>query len=91
MNLCSLCCRGRFTLVRNVRAKTGSKIKRVAKILPYTSGKREDSLREYEMLKVCTSPLRTKPQSKPADQGFNTFNLLETENHQGQNDLKRAC
>ncbi len=38
--------------MRNVRAKEGNKTKRVAKILPYASAKRADSLREYEMLKV---------------------------------------
>ncbi|ELU05513.1 hypothetical protein CAPTEDRAFT_229047 [Capitella teleta] len=40
--------RGRFTLIRNVKPKSGKKVKRVAKIIPNSS---EDALREYEMLK----------------------------------------
>ena len=44
-------CRGRFSLVRNVQSKDGSKTKRVAKIAVYNSDKPADSLREYEMLK----------------------------------------
>ncbi len=44
--------RGRFTIVRNTRSKQGSREKRVAKILPFDSLKRADSLREFEMLKV---------------------------------------
>jgi len=44
-------CRGRFSLVRNVQSKDGSKAKRVAKIAVYNSDKPADSLREYDMLK----------------------------------------
>ena len=44
--------RGRFSLVRNVQSKDGSKAKRVAKISVYNSEKPVDSLREYEMLKA---------------------------------------
>ena len=40
--------RGRFTLIRNVKPKTGKKVRRVAKIIPYDS---DESLTEYEMLK----------------------------------------
>ncbi len=38
--------------MRNTRSKQGSREKRVAKILPFDSLKRADSLREFEMLKV---------------------------------------
>jgi len=45
------CRRGRFSLVRNVEPKDGSKAKRVAKISVHNAAKPADSLREYEMLK----------------------------------------
>ena len=49
--MCGLC-RGRFSLVRNVQSKDGSKAKRVAKISVYNADKSAESLREYEMLKA---------------------------------------
>jgi len=47
-----LACRGRFSLVRNVQSKDGSKAKRVAKISVYNAYRSDESLREYEMLKA---------------------------------------
>lgn len=43
--------RGRFTLIRNVKPKEGTKVRRVAKVIPYSDNTKEDSLREFEMLK----------------------------------------
>jgi hypothetical protein len=47
-----LCCRGCFSIVRDVDSKHGAKPRRVAKISIYNSSKPEDSLREFEMLKA---------------------------------------
>ena len=44
-------CRGRFTLIRNVKPKEGTRVHRVAKVIPYSDNTKEDSLREFEMLK----------------------------------------
>jgi hypothetical protein len=43
--------RGRFSLVRDVDSKDGSRPRRVAKISIYDGSRIEDSLREFEMLK----------------------------------------
>lgn len=43
--------RGRFSVVRNVEPKEGSKIKRVCKITEYNPSNPVGSLREYDMLK----------------------------------------
>ncbi len=51
LNFNILYCSGRFTLVKNVKPKEGKKVKRVAKIIPVDRNNKEESLREYEMLK----------------------------------------
>jgi len=43
--------RGRYSLVRNVQSKDGSKAKRVAKISVYNAERPDDSLCEFETLK----------------------------------------